>query len=168
MQDNTKNRDVTIRFTAEKDAATIFAMVKELAEYEKLLGSFEATEQLMQEALFERRVAEALIAEFKGEAVGYAVFFYSFSTFVGRPGIYIEDLYVKPQMRGKGFGKALFAFMAKLAVERNCGRLEWACLDWNAPSIAFYKKMNAAAMDEWTLYRLSGKALENVARESEV
>jgi GNAT superfamily N-acetyltransferase len=154
-----------VRFAQEEDSAELFAMVRELAEYEKLLGCFEATEQLIRKALFERHIAEALIAEFKGEAVGYAVFFYNFSTFVGRPGIYIEDIYVKPKMRGRGFGKSMFSFIAKLAVERNCGRLEWACLDWNAPSIAFYKKMSAAEMDEWTLYRLTGKALENVARD---
>ena len=155
-----------VRFAQEKDVSVLFAMIKELAEYENLQDILEATEQLIREALFEKRVAQALIAESKGEAMGYAVFFHNFSTFVGRPGIYIEDIYVKPQMRGRGIGRSLFEFIAKLAVERNCERLEWACLDWNEPSIAFYKKMNAAAMDEWILYRLSGKALEKVSRGS--
>jgi GNAT superfamily N-acetyltransferase len=138
----------TIRFAEEKDAAIIFSMVKELAEYEKLLDSLEATEEILRESLFKCGVAETLIGEYKGKPVGYAIFFHNFSSFVGRIGIYIEDLYVKPQLRGKGFGEAMFMFIAKLAVERKCGRLEWSCLDWNTPSIGFYQKMGAIRMNE--------------------
>jgi GNAT superfamily N-acetyltransferase len=170
MKDNnrTQTQEFTIRFAEEKDAATIFGMIKELAQYENMLDQLKATEQLITEVLFQRKVAEALIAEHQRKPAGYAIFFYNFSTFTGRPGIYIEDIYVKPEMRSKGYGKALFAFMAKLAVERNCGRLEWAVLDWNAPSIAFYKTMGASAMEEWTRYKLTGKELKKLAEESAV
>jgi GNAT superfamily N-acetyltransferase len=154
-----------IRFAEEKDAAIIFSMVKELAEYEKLLESLEATEELLKEALFKSGVAETLIGEFDGKPVGYAIFFHNFSSFAGRIGIYIEDLYVKPDMRGKGFGEAMFLFIAKLAVERKCGRLEWSCLDWNAPSIAFYEKMGAVPLDNWTMYRAAGEAVQKLAKE---
>ncbi|MCW4018331.1 MAG: GNAT family N-acetyltransferase [Candidatus Bathyarchaeota archaeon] len=156
--------ELTIRFAEEEDASTIFEMVKELATYENLLDQLEATEQLIEQELFQRKIAEALIAEYQGKAVGYAIFFQSFSSFVGRRGIYIEDLYVKPEMRGKGFGKALFSAIAELAMARNCGRLEWACLDWNAPSIEFYKKTGASAMDQWTVYRLTDKDLQTRLR----
>ncbi len=164
-QFKTQIEDFTIRFAGEKDTGTIFEMVKELAEYEKLLDKLEATKDLIAESLFQRKVAEALIGEYKEKTVCYAIFFHNFSSFVGRPGIFIEDIYVKPKMRGKGFGKAIFSFIAKLAVERICGRLEWTCLDWNEPSIAFYKKMGATAMDEWTIYRVAGKKLQKMASE---
>ena len=154
-----------IRFAEEKDAAAIFSMVKELAEYEKLLDSLKATEDLLRESLFKRSVAETVIGEYEGQPVGYAIFFHNFSSFVGRIGIYIEDLYVKPQLRGKGFGEAMFLYIAKLAVERNCGRLEWSCLNWNTPSIAFYQKMGAVPLDEWTTYRLTGETLTKIAIE---
>jgi GNAT superfamily N-acetyltransferase len=155
----------TVRFAREKDTAVIFHMVKELAEYEKLLDSFEATEELLTESLFHRGAAEALIGEYDEKPVAYGIFFHSFSSFTGRIGIFIEDLYVKPEMRGKGFGETIFAFIAKLAIERKCGRLEWSCLDWNTPSIAFYKRMGAVPLDDWTMYRLTGKNLEKLARE---
>lgn len=138
-------------------------MVRELATYEKLLDSLEATEEQFRNSLFHGGVAEAILGECGGRVVGYAIFFSTFSTFVGRVGIYIEDLYVKPEVRGRGFGEAMFAFIAKLAVERKCGRLEWSCLNWNAPSIAFYEKMRAKRLDDWTMFRLSGKALEQTA-----
>ena len=153
----------TIRFAEEKDANEIFRMVKELATYEKLLEGFEATEDILRESLFHRGVAETLIAEYSRKPIGYAIFFQTFSSFLGRVAIYIEDIYVKPEMRGKNFGEALFAFIADLAVKRKCGRLEWSCLDWNKPSIAFYEKMGAKRLNEWTMYRLSGDALERVA-----
>ena len=117
----------------------------------------------MKESLFEKKAAEVIIGEYEGEPVGFALFFHNFSTFLGQPGIYLEDLYVKPEMRGKGIGKVMLSFLAKLAVQRNCGRLEWWCLDWNEPSIRFYKQMGAVPMDEWTVYRLHGKALAEVA-----
>lgn len=167
MGENIRTRinGFTIRFAEEKDARILFGMIKELAEYEKLLDKFEASEELLKESLFQRDVAETLIGEYNQEPVGYAIFFHNISTFTGRIGIYIEDIYVKPQMRGKGFGEALLAFIAKVAVERNCGRLEWSCLDWNKPSIAFYRKMGAVALDDWTMYRVAGKSLKKLACE---
>lgn len=161
----TRINGFTLRFAEEKDTSTIFQMIKELAEYEKLLDRLEATEELLRETLFHRGVTETLIGEYKGNPVGYAIFFHNFSSFMGRLGIYIEDIYVKPELRGNGFGEALFTYIAKLAVERKCGRLEWSCLDWNVPSIAFYKKMGAVSMDEWTVYRLTGEKLAKMAGE---
>jgi GNAT superfamily N-acetyltransferase len=153
----------SIRFAEEKDAATLVALIKKLARYERLLPEVEANEQLVRESIFERKAAEALIGEYNGEAVGYAIFYQNFSSFTARPGLFVEDIYVKPNLRRLGFGKLLFTFIAKLAVERGCARMEWTCLDWNAPSIAFYKKMGAQAMTEWTMYRLAGKNLEETA-----
>ncbi len=158
----------TIRFAEEKDAGTVFGMIRELAEYEKLLAGFEVTEERLRKSLFHGGVAETLIGEHSGRPVGYAIFFYTFSSFAGRIGIYIEDIYVKPEMRGKGFGEAMFSFIAKLAVERRCGRLEWSCLNWNTPSIAFYRKMGAEPLDDWTMYRLTGEKLAEIAREFQV
>jgi GNAT superfamily N-acetyltransferase len=159
----TRLEGFTIRFADENDSKTILSMVGELAEYEKLLDSFEATEEEFKRELFRRGVAETLIGEYNGAAVGYAIFFHNFSSFLGRVGIYIEDIYVKPELRGKRFGEAMFTYIAKLAVERNCCRLEWSCLNWNAPSIAFYEKMGAVPLKEWTMFRLAGKALEQTA-----
>ena len=153
----------TVRIADEKDTGTILKMVRELAEYERLLDGFTATEELLKETLFQRGVAETLIGEYNQEPVGYAIFFHNVSSFAGRLGIYIEDIYVKPELRSKGFGEAMFAFIAKLAVERRCVRLEWSCLKWNKPSIAFYEKMGAEPLKEWTVYRLTGKNLEKTA-----
>ncbi|MDI3310127.1 MAG: GNAT family N-acetyltransferase [Thermoanaerobacterium sp.] len=153
-----------IRFAVENDVPLILNFIKDLAEYEKLLSEVVATEELLKESLFERKVAEVVIGEYDGEPVGYALFFHNFSTFLGRPGIYLEDLYIKPEMRGKGFGKIMLAFLAKLALERNCGRLEWSCLDWNEPSIKFYRQIGAVPMDEWTVYRVYDKALVDLAK----
>ena len=158
--------DFTTRFAEEKDAATLVALIRELAEYEKLQDRVEATERLIQESIFRCKAAEALIGEYKGEAVAYAIFFQNFSSFTARPGIFVEDIYVKPHLRRLGFGEALFAFMAKLAVKRGCARMEWTCLDWNTPSISFYKKIGAEAMADWTIYRLSGKSLQEAGRDS--
>jgi GNAT superfamily N-acetyltransferase len=161
----TRIEGFTIRFAEEKDVAILFKMIKELAEYEKLLDNLEATEELLCESLFKRDVTETLIGEYDGNPVGYAIFFHNFSSFMGRLGIYIEDIYVKPELRGKGFGEAMFTYVAKLAQERKCGRLEWSCLDWNTHSIAFYKRMGAEPMNEWTVYRLTGDNLRKTARE---
>lgn len=148
------------------DSATILRFIQELAEYEKLLHECVATEQDIAEHLFGAKpMAEAVLAEWDGEAVGFALFFHNFSTFLGKPGVYLEDLYVQPRMRGKGIGKALLVHLARLARERDCGRLEWSVLDWNAPSIAFYESLGAKAKDEWTVYRVDGEALENLAKE---
>lgn len=160
---DTKINDFKLRFAEAKDVPLILAFIKELADYEKMLDEVVATEEILLESLFERRMAEVVIGEYKNEPVAFALFFHNFSTFLGQPGIYLEDLYVKPEMRGKGMGKAILAFLAKLCLERKCGRLEWSCLDWNQPSIDFYKKMGAVPMDEWTVYRVYGEALGNLA-----
>ncbi len=158
----TRINGFTIRFAEENDTKEIFRMVEELAMYEKLLEGFEATEDILREALFHHGAAETLIAEYNRKPIGYAIFFQTFSSFLGRIGIYIEDIYVKPEMRGKNFGEALFAFIAHLTVKRKCGRLEWSCLNWNKPSIAFYEKMGAKRLNDWSMYRLSGDALERL------
>lgn len=144
--------------------ALVLSFIKELAEYEKMLHEVVATEKLLKESLFDRKAAEVIIGEYEDKPVGFALFFHNFSTFLGQPGIYLEDLYIKPEMRGKGLGKIMLSFLAKLAVERNCGRLEWSCLDWNEPSIKFYKRLGAVPMDEWTVYRVNDKALTDLAK----
>lgn len=161
----TKHEHFKIRFAEEKDIKLILDFIKELADYEKLLHEVVATEEILMESLFVRRAAEVIIGEHDGEPVGFALFFHNFSTFLGRPGIYLEDLYIRPEMRGKGYGKTLLSFLAKLAIERNCGRFEWWCIDWNEPSINFYKSIGAVPMDEWTVYRVHNEALINLANE---
>ena len=142
----------------------ILTLIGELAEYERLSHEVVATEDALQEWLFgEKAVAEVLIAELGAEAVGFALFFHSFSTFLGRPGIYLEDLYVRPAFRGQGVGKTMLMHLAKLAKERGCGRLEWSVLDWNEPSIRFYESLGAVAMDDWTVYRVTGDTLDMLA-----
>jgi GNAT superfamily N-acetyltransferase len=156
----------SIRFATPADVSLILGFIKGLAEYEKLSHEVTATEERLRETLFgSRQVAEVLIGEYRGDAVGFALFFHNYSTFLGRPGIYLEDLFVKPEMRGRGFGKVLLTYLAKLATERKCGRVEWSVLDWNEPSIQFYKKLGAAAMNDWTMYRLTGQALIDLAEE---
>lgn len=154
-----------LRFAEEKDVPSIMQFIRELASYEKLLHEVVATEEILKESLFERKVAEVIIGEYEGEPVGFALFFHNFSTFLGRPGIYLEDLYVKPEMRGKGIGKLMLSFLGKLAVERGCGRLEWWCIDWNKPSIEFYKSIGAVPMDEWTVFRVCDDALVDLAED---
>lgn len=154
------NDDYMIRDAAERDIPVILSLIKELAVYEKLIDDVVATEESLREWMFRKEKAECLMAEYKGEAVGYALYFHNFSTFAGRAGIYLEDIYVSPKVRGLGIGKALFEKVAAIAVERKCGRMEWCCLDWNQPSINFYLSMGAKPLDDWTLYRLSGEALE--------
>lgn len=148
----------------EADVPVILEMIRELAEYEKLLHIVAATEDHLRGTLFgERPAAEVLLAHWNGAAIGFALFFPNYSTFRAQPGIYLEDLYVKPHARGKGAGLALFVELAKIAVARGCGRVEWSVLDWNEPSIRFYKKLGAVAMDEWTTYRLAGDPLKTLA-----
>lgn len=161
----TKIKNYNLRFAEVKDVPLILEFIKELAEYEKLLHEVVATESILKESLFARRIAEVIIGEFQGQPVSFALFFHNFSTFLGRPGIYLEDLYVKPKIRGKGLGKTLLSFLAKLAIERKCGRLEWWCLDWNEPSIKFYKQLGAKPMEDWTVYRVCDKELSNLATE---
>lgn len=156
---------VTYRFATREDTGLILQFIRELAEYEKMLDQVVATEALLAEELFEKRHAEVLLALADGQAVGFALFFHNFSTFLGRSGIYLEDLYVRPEHRGKGLGKGLLRRLAQLALERGCGRLEWACLNWNTPSIDFYLSHGAQPMEDWTVYRLTGESLARMAKE---
>ncbi|NBI06123.1 GNAT family N-acetyltransferase [Senegalia massiliensis] len=160
---DTRLNDFKIRFAEEKDIPLILKFIKELADYEELLHEVIATEEILMDSLFKKKTAEVIIGEYENEPVSFALFFHNFSTFLGRPGIYLEDLYVRPEMRGKGMGKIMLSYLAKLAIERNCGRLEWWCLDWNKSSIEFYKQMGAIPMDEWTVYRVTDGALDNLA-----
>lgn len=155
---------LSFRFATAADCPLILQFIKELAEYENMLSEVVATEALLEEWIFKQRKAEVLFALEGGTEVGFALFFHNFSTFLGRAGLYLEDLYVKPGHRGQGYGKALLRQLAKIAVERGCGRLEWWCLDWNRPSIDFYLSLGAQAMDEWTVYRLDGQTLTDFAR----
>ncbi len=153
-----------IREATEEDVPLILSLIRELAEYEKLSDEVVATEDGLQDSLFgERRYAEVLIAEHDGAPAGFALFFHNFSTFLGKPGLYLEDLYVKPAFRGAGIGKKLLVSLASLAKGRGCGRLEWWVLDWNEPSIGFYMKLGAVPMEDWTVYRVTGQALEDLA-----
>lgn len=153
----------SIRFAEEEDLKLILDLIKELAVYEKMLDEVVATEESLREYLFVKEMAEVIIGEYENEPVAFALFFPNFSTFLGKPGLYLEDLYIKPEMRGKGLGRKIFTFLANLTRERNYGRLEWVCLDWNEPSIRFYKKMGGIPMDDWTTYRMQGESLKKLA-----
>jgi GNAT superfamily N-acetyltransferase len=157
--------DLRIRFAVVEDVPLVLDYIRKLAEYEHMLDKVVATEEVLREWLFEKGKAEAVIGELNGEPVAFALFFHNFSTFLGRGGIYIEDLYVREESRGKGIGKKILEFLARLALERGCGRLEWWCLDWNTNSIAFYLSLGAVAMSDWTVYRVAGDALKNLANE---
>jgi GNAT superfamily N-acetyltransferase len=159
--------EIQIRPAAPQDVPLILTFIHELATYEKLAHEVVATKADMHAALFgERPVIEAMIASLDGQPVGYALFFPTFSTFLGKPGLYLEDLYVRPAARGFGVGRKLLEHLARVTIERGWGRLEWSVLDWNEPSIAFYKKMGAKPMDEWTIFRLTGDSLHRLARNS--
>jgi GNAT superfamily N-acetyltransferase len=148
----------------EADVPLILSFIHKIAEYEKLSHEVVATEETLRASLFgPRRAAEVLLAYWEGAPAGYAVFFHNFSTFLGRAGIYLEDLFVEPELRGKGIGKALLASVAREARDRGCGRLEWAVLDWNKPSIDFYLSLGALPKDEWTIFRMTGEAIEKLA-----
>ena len=156
---------ISIRPAVPGDEQIILSFIRALADYEHMSDQVVATPELLREWIFEKKKAEVVFALAEGREVGFALFFHNFSTFLGRAGIYLEDLFVLPQERGKGYGEALLKHLAHLAVERGCGRLEWACLDWNTPSIDFYtKRMHAVPMDQWTVYRLTGETLEEAAR----
>ena len=157
--------DIVIRFAQPGDEGTILSFIHGLAEYENMSSDVVATEELLHEWIFEKKKAEVLFAEVDGREVGIALFFHNFSTFLGRAGIYLEDLFVLPEYRGKGCGTALLKRLAQITVERGCGRLEWACLDWNKPSIDFYLSLGAKPMDEWTTYRLTGDTLLKMAEK---
>ncbi|WP_296249779.1 GNAT family N-acetyltransferase [uncultured Stenotrophomonas sp.] len=157
--------DVQIRPAIADDAGLILHFIRELAIYEKAESSVQTDEAGIRASLFSADAkAQALICERGGQAIGYAVFFYNYSTWLGRNGIYLEDLYVSPEARGSGAGKALLQYIARLAVEQGCGRFEWSVLDWNTPAIDFYKAAGAVAQDEWTVYRLQGEALHKFAK----
>ena len=163
---NTAIPDFAIRHAGKQDCPLILEFIRELAEYEKLAHEVTATVAVLERTLFGNRAyAEVVIGEYRGQPVGYALFFHNFSTFTGHPGIYLEDLYVRPAMRGRGFGKQLLAWLARLTVQRGCTRLEWSVLDWNEPSIKFYRALGAVPMAEWTVQRLAGAALQQLATE---
>lgn len=153
------------RYATEKDTALILYFIKSLAEYEKMSEEVVATEESLREWMFEKKKSYAVFVVEEGKEVGMALYFYNFSTFMGKAGIYLEDLFVLPEYRGKGYGKALIKKLARMAVDEGCGRLEWVCLDWNKPSIDFYLSLGAAQMDEWTIYRVSGNDLLNLAND---
>ena len=164
MKVSTKIKNFTIRPATEEDAAVILSLIKGLAEYEKLSHEVFATEKLLRDTLFGAHpVAEVILGDFEGEPVSFALFFHNYSTFLGLPGIYLEDLFVKPEMRRKGFGKVMLAYVANLAKERQCGRLEWSVLDWNEPAWKFYKSIGAVPMDEWTVHRVTGDGISRLA-----
>jgi GNAT superfamily N-acetyltransferase len=156
--------DVVIRFASVHDAPLILRFIRELAEYERLLSECVATEESVRETLFGNpRFAEVLIADVDGDPAGFALFFHNYSTFLARPGVYLEDLYVRPELRGRGIGRALLVRLAAIARERNCGRLEWAVLNWNEDAIRFYKSLGALPQDQWQVYRVTGAALDALA-----
>lgn len=157
------NNNLTFRSAERKDTALILRFIKELAEYEKMLNEVVADGPTLETWVFDQKKAEVIFAVEDGKEVGFALFFHNFSTFLGRAGIYLEDLYVRPEYRGKGYGKAILRKLAQIAVERGCGRLEWWCLDWNKPSIDFYLSLGAEPMSDWTVYRIAGDTLKQLA-----
>ena len=159
---------LTFRNAERRDTALILRFIKELADYEKMLDEVVADEATLEEWLFDKQKAEVIFAVVDGREIGFALFFHNFSTFLGHAGIYLEDLYVMPEYRGKGYGKAILKKLASIAVERGCGRLEWWCLDWNKPSIDFYKSMGAEPMEDWTVYRVAGETLDKLAEEAAI
>ena len=154
-----------IRKATPVDTSTILHLITQLAIYEKLEHEVVTSVEELRENIFEKKHAEVIIAEENGKPVGFALYFYNFSTFLGKPGLYLEDLFVEPECRGKGYGKALLIALAKIAEEKNCGRMEWSVLDWNTPSIEFYKALGAKPMDEWTVFRLTKEGIDNLSNE---
>ena len=155
--------NLTFRAAQREDAQKILFFIRELAKYERMEDDVVATPALLEEWIFEKKKAEVIFPMVDGEEVGFALFFHNFSTFLGRAGLYLEDLFILEAYRGKGYGKATLRELARIALERGCGRLEWCCLDWNRPSIDFYLSLGAVQMSDWTTYRLTGKMLENMA-----
>ncbi|MDD3414553.1 MAG: GNAT family N-acetyltransferase [Lachnospiraceae bacterium] len=155
--------NLTFRYAKESDTALILQFIKDLAVYEKMLDEVVATEDTLREWLFVKEKAEVIFAVVNETEIGFALFFHNFSTFLGRAGIYLEDLYIKPEYRGLGYGKAVFKKLAEIAIERECGRLEWCCLDWNRPSIDFYLSLGAQQLEDWTVYRIAGDTLKKIA-----
>jgi len=156
------------RYATKDDAALVLQFIKDIAEYEKMSDQVVNSEELLLDWVFEKKRAEVIFVLEDGKEVGFALFFHNYSTFVGRSGLYLEDLFVQPAYRGKGYGKALLKELAKIALERNCGRMEWTCLDWNKPSIDFYLSLGAHPMDEWTTYRLTEDGLHNLVETEKI
>ncbi len=165
MEKTASDKELKIRFAKKEDTGILLDFIKRLAVYEKRSGSVTATEEDIKRTIFEKKIAEAVIAEYEGAPAGFAIFFYNFSTFMGKPGIYIEDLFVNEELRGRGVGKAIFSFLADLAVRRDCAMLEWTVLKWNTPSIRFYEKTGAKNKEEWLIYRLDKESLKDVAMQ---
>ena len=155
--------ELSFRYAGPEDVGLILQFIRELADYEHLLHEVVATEEILTEWIFQKQKAEVIFALEEGKEVGFALFFHNFSTFLGRSGVYLEDLYVRPEYRGKGYGKGLLKALARIAVARGCGRLEWWCLDWNKPSIDFYLSLGAEPMSDWTVYRIAGDTLKQMA-----
>jgi GNAT superfamily N-acetyltransferase len=161
----TSDPRISLRFATADDAGLILDFIRQLAEYENLTHEMVTDEDQLRQSLFgERQVAEVVIASYDGEPAGFALFFHNFSTLLGKPGVYLEDLFVIPDLRGRGIGRILLSFLAKIAVDRGCGRLEWWVLDSNEPAIRFYERLGAQAMDEWTVFRVTGQTLEELAK----
>ena len=158
-------KEPEFRFARREDVPLILQFIRELADYEQLLSEVVADEATLEQWIFDKQKAEVIFAVVDGKEIGFALFFHNFSTFLGRAGLYLEDLYVQPEYRGNGYGKAILKKLAAIAVERGCGRLEWWCLDWNKPSIEFYRSLGAQPMDEWTVYRIAGDTLTSLAGE---
>lgn len=156
----------SIRKAFPQDAATIYDLIRKLAIYEKLENEMITSVEELRENIFDKGFAEVIIAEEDEKPVGFALYFFNFSTFVGKPGLYLEDVFVEPDCRGKGYGKKLLIELAKIAKERNCGRMEWSVLDWNTPSIEFYKSLGATPMDEWTVFRLTKQGIDNLSEQA--
>lgn len=156
-------KGLEFRTAERRDVPLILEFIKELASYEKLENEVVANETTLEEWIFDKKKAEVLFAVADGKEIGFALFFHNFSTFLGRAGLYLEDLYVKPEYRERGYGKAILKYLASIAVERGCGRLEWWCLDWNKPSIDFYLSLGAEPMTDWTVYRIAGKTLKELS-----
>jgi len=162
-RERTKMGQFAIRSASDSDIPTILVFIRALAAYENMLDEVVSDETLLREWIFEKKKAEVLIASEDGKDIGFALFFHNFSTFLGRAGIYLEDLFILPEYRGRGYGRALLSKLAQIAVERGCGRLEWWCLDWNRPSIDFYLSLGAEPMSDWTVYRVAGETLTELA-----
>ena len=160
---NAMKNELTFRYAERKDTGLILQFIKELADYEKLLHEVVADEATLEEWIFDKQKAEVIFGVLDGKEIGFALFFHNFSTFLGRAGLYLEDLYVKPEYRGNGYGKMILKKLATIAVERKCGRLEWRCLDWNKASIDFYVSLGAEPMSDWTVYRIAGNTLSHLA-----
>ncbi|MCX6152088.1 MAG: GNAT family N-acetyltransferase [Ignavibacteriales bacterium] len=167
METENQSSKLKIVSARKEDVTIVISFIKQLAEYEKLSNDVTATEELLTKTLFSPgSVAKVLLAYYDDAPAGFAIYFFNFSTFVGKPGLYLEDVFVKPHLRGKGIGKAILVHLAKIAIEKDCGRFEWSVLNWNKPSIEFYKNLGAKPLEEWKVFRLDGKALEKLSKSN--